>query len=309
MNRFAWTLILAAVPLFAAGLLAQSEDVSGDASANSFSAATSSANAKQFFHGYWTDGSNFTQDASFLAEEFSAAGNFRGAVDQMDVSSRHNAVPVSHSHVQFQPSEKKLRLADSKVTGAEAQLAQFNALYASLTHGAHTHFGEVSLSVYHQLMDQQFVAGKHTNMAARVRAAFNSAANLEKKSADFSAVELEMVRTTAQHTEHDADVQAVTAARLKKAMQQRGYPLRPATPQRNRQTGEVAPVQTQHNPVVAIAMMRSADARPNISGALTELNNLQRVNHVEVSVSVGTDNSSGDTIGIQNVPGDCDHEK
>jgi hypothetical protein len=309
MNRFALIFILAAMPLVAAGMLAQSENVSGDASANALSAAANFAPAKQFFRGYWTDDSNFTQDASYLADGFSAVGNFHGAVDQIDFNSRRTAAEVSHSHVQFQPSEKKLRLAATKVTGAEAQLAQFNALYASLTHGGHTHFGEVSLSVYHQLMDQELLAGKHARNEARPRTAFNSIANLEKKPAGFSSAELEMVRMTAQHTEHEADVQAVTATRLKKAMQPRGHLQRPATPQRNHQTGEAAPTQTQQNPVVAIAMTHYAGTRQNISGGLTELKNLQRMNHVEVSVSGGTDNSSDDTIGFQNVPGECGHGK
>ena len=309
MNRFAWTLILAAVPLFAAGMLAQSEGVSGDASANSFSAAARSANAKQFFHGYWTDGSNFTQDASFLAEEFSTAGNFDGAVDRRDFTSGRIGSAVSHSHVQYQVSEKRLRLADSKVTTATAQLAQFNALYASLTHRGYTRSGDVSVSVYHQLIDQQFVAGKRINLPARARVALHPIANLEKKPVDFSAAELEMVRMTAQHTEHGADLQAVTAARLKKAMQQRGYPQRLAPPQRNRQTGEAAPTRTQQNPVAALAMMRYATLGAKLSGESTEVKNLQLMNHVQASFSVGTDNSSGDTIGIQNVPGDCGHGK
>ena len=114
---------------------------------------------------------------------------------------------------------------------------------------------------------------------------------------------------TAQHTEHDADVRAVTAARLQKAMQQRGYLQRPATPQRIRQTGEAAPAHTQQNSVVAIAALHPALTETNVSGALAELKNLERMNHVEVSVSVGTGNSSSDTIGFQNVPGEFGHGK
>jgi peptidoglycan hydrolase CwlO-like protein len=143
MNRFALTLILAAVPLFAAGMLAQSEDVSSDASSTIYSASANSTKAKQFFRGTWIDGSNFTQDASSITNEFSAVGNFHSAKDQVDFTISHIASALSNSRSHFQSSEKKLRLADSKVARAEAQLAQLNALYASLTRGGRTYSAEV----------------------------------------------------------------------------------------------------------------------------------------------------------------------
>jgi len=302
MNRFALILILAAVSLFAAGMLAQSENVSDDGPPNNLSA--SSTRAKQFFRGYWTDGSNFTQDASYLSDEFSAVGIFNGAVDQTDSNCRHIASALSDSRRHFQAFEKQARLADSKTTSAQAQLAQFKALYASLTRGGRTYSGELSLSVYHQLMDQQFSAGKHAKAAARARYTFDAAASFDANPAGFPAAELEAVRMTAQHTEHDADIQAVLAARLKKTMLQRRYQQRPATPLRNHQSGEAAPAPAQQTPVVALATLHFADARQNTSGEFTELKNLQRKNHVEVSVSAGADNSSSETIGFQNAPGE-----
>jgi hypothetical protein len=97
VNRFASTLILAAAPLLAVGMVTQSESASVNSTAGVSSIARNSDATKQSFRGYWLDGSNFTQDAGYSPEEISP--QLWGLTQAADKLHQCRSVPIKISSV------------------------------------------------------------------------------------------------------------------------------------------------------------------------------------------------------------------
>jgi len=293
VKRFALTLILAAVPLLAVGMLVQSEGASIGSLAGVSSVPQNSSSANQSFRGYWLDGSNFTQDAANSANGFLAGGNFP-AIMRIDYAGRQIAPAPASSRQNFQLPQKTAGVSDSTKSGLSAQLANFNALYALLTHGGAAPSVGVSLAVYRQLVDQQFSVRRGFNTSVRTHFAYGSLVSTEKKSAAVSAADLQLARITAQQTEHAGDLRDITAARMKKTMQQRVYSQRPAPPQPNRLSGQAAPGHPEQNQRAAFAKLQVAYAGTKVFTELAPVKNLRLVNQPVSSSISGCGKSSND---------------
>jgi hypothetical protein len=293
VNRFASTLILAAAPLLAVGMVTQSESASVNSTAGVSSIARNSDATKQSFRGYWLDGSNFTQDAGYSPNGLLSGGNFPAIVG-INSGSRQVASMSISSHQNLQRSEKTVSVVDSKKSRLEAQLASFNALYAYLTTRSGAASAAVSPAVYRQLMDQQFAARRNFTASGRTHFTYGSIVSADKKSAGVSAADLQMVEIAAQHTEHAADIRDVTAARLKKTMQQRIYVQHAAPALPNRLSGQNSQGRAEQNRREAFAAMQLAYAGTKVFTEVAPLENLRRMIPPAISNGAGCENPGGE---------------
>jgi hypothetical protein len=294
VNRFASTLILAVAPLLAVGVLTQSEGVSINSMTDISSIARNSGAAKQSFRGYWLDGSNFTQDAGYSASGFLSGGIFAAATNRTDFGGRHTASASSNSHQNFQVPQRTSGNSISTKSRLDAQLENFNALYAYLATRGVAAAAAVSPAIYRQLVDQQFAARTFPYAPARTHFTYGSIADAGEKSAGVSAADLQRVEIAAQHTEHAADIRDVTVARMKKTMQQRVYMQRPAPPQPNRLSGQAEPGRAEQNQRAAFAAMQVAYTGTKVFAEVAPIENLRRATQPESSSNAGCENPSRD---------------